>query len=198
MESIPMHASPMHASPMHATSEHELTFERPGPGTYGEFYHPYIALVPDGDLRRLLPMIFDANYRALRTIVPDLEQHRYAPGKWSIREAVGHLSDAERVFSYRALRVARGDTTPLASFDEGAFVREARYDDIPLEQILGELMAVHASTILLFENLDDAAWDRIGTVSNHPMSVRALAYIIAGHELHHMNVLRERYGVMDF
>ncbi len=143
-------------------------------------------------------MIFDANFRALRTIEPEQERHRYAAGKWSIRESVGHLADAERVFSYRAMRVARADTTPLPSFDENAYVRAARYDDIPLEQILGELMAVHASTILLFENLADAAWERMGTASEHAISVRALAYIIAGHELHHMNILRDRYGVLGF
>jgi hypothetical protein len=188
----------MESIPIHMASQDELTFERPRPGTYGEFYQKYIALVPDGDLRRLLPMIFDANYRALRTITPEAERHRYAPGKWSIRETVGHISDAERIFAYRALRIARGDTTPLASFDENAYVPQARYDDIPLEQSLGELMAVHASTILLFENLADEAWDRIGTASNHPISVRALAYIIAGHEIHHLNVLRERYGVLDY
>ena len=188
----------MDAMPIHSLSDLELTFERPETGTYGEFYHKYIALVPDGDLRRLLPVIFDANFRALRTITPEQERHRYAAGKWSIRESVGHMADAERVFGYRAMRIARGDTTPLPGFDENAFVNEARYDDIPLEQILGELMAVHASTILLFENMADAAWDRVGTASNHPISVRALAYIIAGHELHHMNVLRERYGVLDF
>ena len=184
--------------PVHSMSEEALTFERPTPGSYGEFYHTYIELVPDGDMRRLLPVIFDANFRALRTITPEQEQHRYAAGKWSIREVVGHLTDAERVFSYRGMRIARGDTTPLPSFDENAFVRAARYDDIPLEQILGELMAVHASTILLFENLADEAWDRVGTASNNPISVRALAYIIAGHEIHHMNVLRDRYGVLDF
>ncbi len=187
----------MDETPIHVASHDELTFERPRAGTYGEFYHKYIELVPDGDLRRLLPVIFDANYRAMRTITAEQERHRYAPGKWSVREAVGHMADCERVFSYRAMRVARGDTTPLASFDENAYVPAARYDDLPLEQILAELMAVHASTILLFENLADEAWDRMGTASNHPISVRALAYIIAGHELHHMNLFRERYGVMD-
>jgi DinB superfamily len=175
----------------------ELLFRRPEPGSFGEFYAKYIELVPDGDLRRLLPVIFDANYRALRTIPVDMERHRYAPGKWSVREAVGHMVDTERVFSYRALRIARGDTTPLASFDENLFVANSRYDDLHLEEILAELMAVHASTILLFENIADAAWDRRGTASNSLISVRALAYIIAGHELHHMNVFRDRYGVLD-
>ncbi|HYW50421.1 MAG TPA: DinB family protein [Gemmatimonadaceae bacterium] len=175
-----------------------LDFARPEPGTYGAYYQKYVDLVPDGDMRRLLPVIFDGNFRALRTITSDRERHRYAPGKWSIREAVGHMIDTERVFSYRALRIARGDTTPLASFDENRFVAGARYDEIPLDQILSEMMAVHASTILLFENMADDAWDRIGTASDNPVSVRALAYLIAGHELHHMNIFRERYDVMQF
>ena len=186
----------MHVGDMPMASDEELTFARPREGTYGAYFQKYIDLVPDGDLRRILPVIFDANFRALRTIPFDQERFRYASGKWSIREAVGHMIDTERVFGYRALRVARGDTTPLASFDENLFVREARYDDIPLEQILGEMMAVHASTILLFENMADEAWDNAGTASGVPTTVRALAYIIAGHELHHMNVFRERYGVM--
>jgi hypothetical protein len=172
------------------------SFRRPAHVECAEFYQPYVALVPDGDLRRLLPVIFDANYRALRTIPAEQERDRYAPGKWSIRETVGHMADTERVFAYRALRIARGDTTPLASFDEKLFVTAARYDDLPLDQSLGELMAVHASTILLFENIEDEAWNRLGTASGHPVSVRALAYMIAGHELHHMQVLRDRYGVM--
>lgn len=175
-----------------------LHFPRPVPGTYGTYYQKYVDLVPDGDMRRLLPVIFDGDFRALRTITPEQERYRYAAGKWSIREAVGHMIDTERVFSYRALRIARGDTTPLASFDENRFVASARYDDIPLDQILSELMAVHASTILLFENMADEAWDRIGTASENPVSVRALAYLIAGHELHHMNIFRERYDVMEF
>jgi hypothetical protein len=178
--------------------EDELHFARPEPGTYGDYYQKYIDLVPDGDLRRLLPVIFDANFRALRTIAPEQERHRYASGKWSIRESIGHVADTERVFAYRAMRVARGDQTPLPSFDENLFVDVARYDDIPLEQILGELMAVHAATILLFENMADEAWDRVGMASSNPVGVRAIAYIIAGHELHHMNVLKERYGVLDF
>jgi DinB superfamily len=170
-------------------------FARPAAGTFKEFFRGYVELVPDGDLRRLLPVIFDANYRALRTVTPEQERHRYAPGKWSIREMVGHLADTERVMSYRVMRIARGDTTPLPGFDENSYVSMARYDDLPLDQSLGELMAVHAATILLFENLPDEAWDRVGTASGGPMGVRALAYIIAGHELHHMNIVRERYGV---
>jgi uncharacterized damage-inducible protein DinB len=181
-----------------APHEDELHFARPEPGTFPEYFQKYIELVPDGDLRRLLPVIFDANFRALRTILPEQERYRYASGKWSIRESVGHMADTERVFAYRAMCIARGDTTPLPSFDENLYVDTARYDDIPLEQILGEMMAVHASTILLFENMADEAFDRMGTASGKPISVRALAYMVAGHELHHMNVFRERYDVMQF
>jgi len=176
--------------------EDELYFARPEPESFPPYYQKYIDLVPDGDLRRLLPVIFDGNFRALRTISPEQERHRYASGKWSIRESVGHMIDTERVFAYRALRIARGDTTPLPGFDENLFVSNAHYDAIPLEQILGEMMAVHASTILLFENMADNAFDCVGTASGNPMTVRALAYMIAGHELHHMNVFRERYEVM--
>jgi uncharacterized damage-inducible protein DinB len=176
-------------------SEETLEFRRPEAGTYGEYYHKYISLVPDGDLRRLLPVIFDANFRVMRSIPQEMEQYRYASGKWSIREMIGHMIDTERVFSYRALCVGRGDTTPLPSFDENAYAATARYNDIPLDQILGELMAVHASTVMLFENMSDDAWDRRGTASNNPITVRALAYMIAGHELHHMNLLRDRYGI---
>lgn len=189
---------PVHITSAESAAPDDLQFARPQEGTYNPYFHKYIALVPDGDLRRLLPVIFDANFRAMRTITSEQERHRYAPGKWSIREMVGHMADTERVMSYRALCVARGDATPLPSFDENGYTAAARYDDIPLEQILGELMAVHAATILLFENMADEAWDRMGNASGHPISVRALAYIIAGHELHHMNVLRDAYGVLDF
>ena len=188
----------MELEPIRIVMPEELAFERPRVGTYGAYYQQYIDLVPDGDLRRLLPVIFDADFRAMRTITPAQELYRYAPGKWSIREMVGHMCDTERVFSYRAMCIARGDTTPLPSFDENIYASVARYDDIPLEQILGELMAVHAGTILLFENMSDAAWNRVGTASGMPVGVRSLAYLCAGHELHHMNILKERYDVLDF
>jgi hypothetical protein len=192
-----MTIEPMRAAAAEEAEEH-MVFARPTPGTYNDYFAKYINLVPDGDLRRLLPVIFDANYRLLKTIPADKETYRYASGKWTVRNAVGHVADTERVFSYRALCFARGDTTPLPSFDENGYALHAPYDAIPLDQVLGELMAVHASTILLFENLADDAWDRIGVSSTGPLSVRAAAYIIAGHEMHHMNVLRDKYQVIDF
>jgi uncharacterized damage-inducible protein DinB len=121
--------------------------------------------------------------------------HRYAPGKWSIREMLGHLADSERIFSYRALRLARADATPLPGFDENDFVAAAEFDSRPLASLLEEWRSVRRASLTLFENLSDDALRRRGTVSDGPMSVRALAWIIAGHELHHLAVLRERYGV---
>jgi hypothetical protein len=122
---------------------------------------------------------------------------RYAPEKWSIKEVVGHLIDTERVMSYRALRIARGDQTPLASFDENAFVRHAQFDGRSTASLLDEWRSVRDASVRLFEGFSPEVNMRRGTASGAEISVRALAYIIAGHELHHRAILRERYGV-DF
>ena len=119
--------------------------------------------------------------------------YRYAPDKWSIKEIVGHLCDTERVFAYRALRIGRGDTTPLASFDDQAYVAEVRAGDRALAGLAAEWGDVRRATIALFRNLPAEAWQRRGTASDQPTSVRALAYVIAGHVRHHLQVLEERY-----
>src|SRR4029077_5181557 len=119
--------------------------------------------------------------------------HRYAPGKWSIKEVIGHVSDAERVFSHRALRFARGDRTRLPGFDEKAYTPAGRFDARPLPDLAAELDAVRHATIALFAGLDSEALARRGPANNKEVSVRALAYIIAGHERHHVGILRERY-----
>ncbi len=118
---------------------------------------------------------------------------RYAPGKWSLREIVGHLADTERVMAYRALRIGRGDPTPLAAFDQDAYVAAAGFDTRTLADLAGELAAVRRATVALFSHFDAAALARRGTASGKAVSVRALAGIIAGHELHHLAILRERY-----
>jgi uncharacterized damage-inducible protein DinB len=118
---------------------------------------------------------------------------RYEPDKWSIKELVGHLIDSERVFAYRALWIARGDKTPLPGMDQDDFVRGANFDDQTLADLATEFELVRLSTLQLFKSLSDEAWERRGTASDHEVSVRALAFIIAGHEVHHMKVLRTRY-----
>lgn len=118
---------------------------------------------------------------------------RYAPGKWSIKEIVGHLSDTERIFSYRALRFARGDTTPLPGFEQDDYAPEVGADRRTLADLVAEWADVRRATLALFRHLPPSAWDRRGTASGHPASVRALAYAIAGHVRHHLEALEERY-----
>ena len=151
--------------------------------------------VPDGDVLELLSRQIEDTAALLGAVPEARAGHRYAPDKWSIREVVGHVCDAERIFAYRALRFARGDETPLAAFEEKAYVPAARFDTRTLAELVAELRDVRRATLSLLRNLDAAAWDRWGTASGHRVSVRALAYVIAGHERHHLAILRERYGV---
>ena len=120
--------------------------------------------------------------------------YRYAPGKWTVKEVIGHLSDTERVFTYRALRIGRGDATALPGFDDQSYVLQMQAEDLSLAGAVRDWQAVRAATLTLFRNLPSAAWQRCGTASGHPASVRALAYIIAGHTRHHLEVIDERYG----
>ncbi|MCI0414432.1 DinB family protein [bacterium] len=119
----------------------------------------------------------------------------YAPEKWSLKEVLGHIMDAERIFSYRALCIARGEEQPLPGFDEQQYARVAGYDRLPVQKGLQQYNALRVSTRLLLEQLLDSAWTATGVSNQKPISVRALAYIIAGHERHHMGVIAERYGM---
>ena len=132
---------------------------------------------------------------AIGRIPEDRGGFRYGPEKWSIREVLGHLIDAERIFSYRALRVGRGDRTPLASFDENEYVKTAGSDARTIADLVRELRAVREATVLLFESLPDEAWGLRGVASGKDVSLRALAYITAGHARHHLRILRERYAI---
>jgi hypothetical protein len=129
-------------------------------------------------------------------VVPETRgAHRYGPGKWSVKEVVLHLSDTERIMAYRALRVARGDRTPLPGFDETQYTPQSGADAQPLAALVTEWSEVRQATITLFRHLPPEAWSRRGTASGQPVSVRALAWIIAGHERHHLATLEERYGL---
>ena len=160
-----------------------------------DFYFTYIDKVPPGDVRQLLADQAGEVLTALRGITDEQSLHRYAPGKWSIRELVSHVTDAERVFSFRGFWFARGLEAPLASFDQDAVIRLAAADERSWGSHLDEFAAVRAATVALFDGLPDAAWDRRGIASDKSVTVRALAYICAGHVAHHLEVLRTRYLV---
>jgi hypothetical protein len=166
---------------------------RPAPSEYAPFYASYVAGVPDGDVVSELRDSGREIVGALAAIPESRGGFRYAADKWTVREVVGHMIDAERIFSYRALRLARGDATPLPGFEENDYARTAGSDARTLADLSEELRAVRESTVRLFDSFADEAWERRGVVNGREVSVRALAYITAGHARHHLRVLRERY-----
>lgn len=166
---------------------------RPAATEYAGWYAGYVGLVPDGDVVTTLRDQGRTLCDTLAGVPESRGGHRYAEGKWSIREVVGHVIDAERIFAYRALRIARGDATPLASFDENAYTAAAGSDTRPLADLVDELRAVREATVRLFASLPAEAWSRTGVASDQPVSVRALAFITAGHAMHHGQVLAARY-----
>ena len=168
---------------------------RPESSEYAPFFAGYVAAVPEGDVVALLRQNARELLDTVSSIPEDRGGFRYGEGKWSIREVIGHMIDAERIFTYRALRIARGDTTPLAPFDENEYVKTAGSDARTLSNLARELGAVREATVQLFESFPDDAWGRSGVASGRNISVRALAYITAGHAMHHLKILRERYGV---
>jgi len=162
---------------------------------YGSFYSGYVALIrerdPVGVLQRQPHVL-----RATCVGMSDPEGlARYAPEKWSIKEVLGHLTDVERIHSYRLFRVSRGDATPLPGFDENDYVRAGRFEHRAVRDLLAEFETVRSGTLRLVENVPPEAWSRRGEANGYPISARALLYIMAGHVEHHFNVLRERYGL---
>jgi DinB superfamily len=160
---------------------------------YQSYYGRYISLVPGRDLAQTLEAQLKESLPTFRTIDERKSLHRYAPGKWSIKEVLGHLIDAERIFTYRALRFARRDPTPLPGFDQDPYVAAANFDSRPWDDSVAEFEHVRRSTILFFRALAPEELLRSGTASQSSVTVRALGYIIAGHELHHMAIIRDRY-----
>jgi len=160
---------------------------------YQSYYGRYISLVPGQDLIQTLDQQVAHTLLALRAVTEEKSLHRYAPSKWSVKEVLGHLIDAERIFTYRALRFARKDPTPLPGFDQDPYVAAANFDSHPWNDLIAEFEHVRRSTILFFRPLKPEDLLRSGTASQNPVTVRALGYIIAGHELHHTAILRDRY-----
>ena len=169
--------------------------DRPAESEYAPFYAGYVALVPETDILAVLEGQVDGIRRLLATVPAERESHRYAEGKWSIRQVLGHLVDAERVFGYRAFCFSRGEQASLPSFDENRYVDAARSDSVPLRELVEELAVVRPANLAFLRRLDAREWAQLGTASGKPVSVRALAWIMVGHPRHHVNVLRERYGV---
>lgn len=166
---------------------------RPDATEFSPYYAGYVARVPDGDIVETLRSQVEATVGLVRSLPEERGSHRYAPGKWSIRQVLGHMADVERIMGYRALRVARGDATPLPGFDENLYVEHARFDERTLASLADETVIVRQGTVAMLAALDDAELARMGTANGAPISARALAWIIAGHELHHLAIFRERY-----
>ncbi|MEO8450717.1 MAG: DinB family protein [Gemmatimonadota bacterium] len=168
-------------------------YERPAPGEYAEWYAGYVKAVGDEDLLELLARQW-YDVASLASSLPlGKAEYAYAPGKWMLKEVIGHLSDAERVFSYRILRIARADETPLAKFDENAWMGPAKFTERKLGDLVTEFQAIRQATLAQLRHLPPESVTRIGIASGWPVSVRALGYIIAGHVQHHLGVIRERY-----
>ena len=160
---------------------------------YSEFYATYIKAAGNGDLHEDLEISLHDFIRFVQDIPMDKFDYRYAQGKWTIKEIIQHIIDAERVFSYRALRISRNDKTPLPGFDENDFVENTNANDRHLQSLLTELSIVRQSTLALFKSFSGEQLKRIGIASNNEISVRAIGFIIIGHQNHHKKVFQERY-----
>jgi hypothetical protein len=162
---------------------------------YAPFYAGYIALVREHDAVGVLKRQVPAMRATLEGISESEALARYAPGKWSIKQVIGHLGDTERVMSYRLLRIARGDQTPLSGFDENFYVDAGGFEHRPLKSLVAEFEKTRAATLPLIETVPADAWTRMGSANGAALSARALLYILAGHVEHHSVILRERYGL---
>jgi hypothetical protein len=166
---------------------------RPQSTEFAEYYGKYIARVPDGDIVAILRAQMEETSAILDRVGSDRVQYRYAPDKWTLHEVVGHVVDMEWVFTARALCFARGLAEPMPGVEQDDFVKIAKSTHQPWANLLAQWRGLREANTLLFDSFDDAAWTRTGIASGYSVSVRALAYIIAGHERHHMGIIRERY-----
>jgi DinB superfamily len=171
----------------------EMKLAKPEPGEYAAYYEKYVALVPGSDIAGALEA---QRVQTMQLFAGRSERDgnfRYAADKWTVKEIVGHINDAERIFTYRALRIARGDQTPLPGFEQDDYVRTGGFNERPLANLVEEFADVRSASLALFRSFGEEEWMRRGTASNNGVTVRALAFITAGHELHHRRILEERY-----
>lgn len=170
-----------------------VTIGRPAADEHSAYFGRYISRVPDGDLLSQLRQQVIETVTLLKTIPESRGSHAYAPGKWSIKTVIGHMIDVERVMAYRALRFARNDKTDLPGFDENQWAADSNFDARTLADLIEELEVVRTATVHFAKHLNTEDQERRGIASGQPVSVRALLYIIAGHERHHVALLNERY-----
>lgn len=168
---------------------------RPTQAEYAPYFAGYVSLVPEAGVVEVLEHQLAEVPASVAAVPAARETFAYAAGKWSIREIIGHLADAERVFGYRAFCIERGDQTPLPAFDENEYAARSDAGRRPLAELLAEFTLVRQANLVFLRRVDDAGWRRVGTASGKSVSVRALAYIMAGHVRHHLGVLDARYGV---
>jgi len=166
---------------------------RPEPSEYAPYYEGYVSLVPETDI---IPVL-ENQIQELRSLIAAVPEERggyaYAPGKWTIKELLSHLIDGERIFAYRALRISRGDETPIEGFDQDPYIEHSHANDRSFSSLVEEFDLTRRANMAMFRNMRDADWERSGTASDNAVSTRAVAWIMAGHVRHHVNILKARY-----
>jgi uncharacterized damage-inducible protein DinB len=170
-----------------------LVIARPQPGECAPYYDRYISLIQDNDILTTL----DQQRRQMVQLLSGLSEadgdFRYAPEKWSAKEVLGHVCDTERIFAYRALRISRGDATPIEGFEQDDYVKNGPFARRPIADAIEDYIAVRRATLSLLRSLEEAAWSRRGVANKNEVTVRAIAYLIAGHEVHHRRILEQKY-----
>jgi len=170
------------------------TVQRPLASEYDPFYAGYIARVTEEDVLAALAGQGREIADAAAAFSPDRETYAYAAGKWTVRELIGHVTDGERVFGYRAVCIARGDKASFPGFDENTYVARSNFGSVPLADLVHEFALLREANVAAFRRFDERAWGEVGTGNGVPVTPRALAFIMAGHVRHHLNVLAERYA----
>ena len=166
--------------------------KRPQPDEYSDYASRYVNLVGDGPILEILEHLKESTYNFFVGMDPGKADYAYAEGKWTVKQVLGHMADTERVFAYRALAFSR-EAIELPGFDQDVYMEKATFNTRSLEDIANEYKAVRESSLYLFRSMSDEQSTQKGIASGNPVSVRALAYLIAGHELYHINILKERY-----
>lgn len=167
--------------------------KRPEENEYPPYYNNYIKLVPSGNLLEILEVQLTEAVTLFSGLTEEKGNISYASGKWTVKEVIGHMIDTERIMSYRLLRISRGDKSPLAGFSEEDYALEGKFTVRLLTELVEELQTVRKSTISLLRGIPEHAWARSGTANELPVTAQAIAYIIAGHWIHHLNIIEERY-----